>query len=173
MRLLLLVVTLCKFSNLFSQENIGLDKRNILFYVFDSTSTKNEIVAKTLGRISDTSLISGVKLIVEKNNGNSDTLKCDYSNNTISFRKIDTSKNDIVKISLSLKLNFSIYKKHFDEVLTFPYKYIIEQTNANSDISISLVRQRNNLFRISISKLDYPFIVSSSYLPSEIIGLYK
>ena len=58
-------------------------------------------------------------------------------------------------------------------MLSFPYKYILEQTNANSDISISLVRLRNNLFRISISKLDYPFIVSSQYLSSEVIGLYS
>lgn len=175
MKLFFLPFILCNFSYIYAQENTVKDKRRILFYVFESTSTstKKEIISKSLGRISDSSLIADVALIVERNNGNIDTVSCKYNNNIISFKKIDTSNSDIIKIFLSVKLSFSNYKNRFDERLTFPYKPILEQTNSNSDVSISFEHQRNNLYRISISKLDYPFIVSSQYLPSEIIGLYN
>lgn len=170
MKFLLILIMICNFSNIFSQENANFDKRNILFFVFDSTSTPNEMISKQLGRVTDSSMISDVKLIKEDINGNVDTIICYYKNNIIAFRQIDSSKNSIAKISLSLILKFSNYKGSNDEMVTFPFKYIFEQTNINSDISISLVRHRNNLFRLSISKLDYPFIVSSQYLLSEIIG---
>ena len=170
MKLLFLFIVLHSYSCSFGQEPYLIEKKRILFYSFDSTNSKTEIISKSLGRLSDSLLISDIKLITERSNGIIDTINCKYFNNSIFFTKIDTSQKDILKIFLSVKLNFSIYKKQFDERLTFPYKTIFEQTDKNSDISISFDRKRNNLFRISISKLDYPFIVSTQYLASEVIG---
>lgn len=170
MKLFFLFIILHNYSCSFAQETSLIDKRRILFYSFDSTDSKLEIISKSLGRLSDTLLISDIKLITERSNGIIDTINCKYSNNSIFFTKIDSSQKDILKIYLSIKLNFSIYKKQFDERLTFPYKTIFEQTDKNSDISISFDRKKNNLYRISISKLDYPFIVSTQYLASEVLG---
>ncbi len=156
-----------------AQENNNLDKREIFFYVFDSSVSNKEVVTKSLGRNSDSLLIKDISFLTEKQSGSTDTIICKYSNNTIFFTRIDTLQNKISQINLSVKFCLSIKNKHFIERLTFPYKPIFEQTNATSNISISFERKRNNLYRISISKLDYPFIVSTYYLPSEIIGLYQ
>lgn len=163
------MISLCSASR---AQNINFDKRQVLFYVFDTPTKSNKIVSKSLERNTDTLLIKDIILLLENENGSIDSVSCKFTNNTILFPKLDTL-NNILKISLSVNLYFSSSKNRFDERLTFPYKSVLEQTNSSSLVSISFERKRNNLFRISISKLDYPFLIVTYFLPSEILGIYK
>ena len=173
MKIFILFLVFFKFSYAFAQEGSAIEKRNILFYFFDTTNSKTEFTSKILGRKSDSLLISDVELLVENNNSVVDTIKCKYKNNTVFFNKITSPENNFIKILLSVRLKLSIYRKQYDERLTLNYTQFYKQTNESSDISISFIRERNNLFRISISKLDFPFIIASQYSLSEILGLYN
>jgi hypothetical protein len=154
------------------QESKNLDKRHILFYLFNNKTTQSERVSKTLGKSPDSLIMRNIELIFENNNGDNDTIKCNYKNNTILFSQMAESKDSITNIFLSVELNIKNKQRPFNERLTVPFKNFYMQTNDKSDISIVFDRKRNNLFLVTISKLDFPFISFTSMTTSEVIGLH-
>ena len=138
------------------------DKRVVYFYYFRPHISRVENLTKTLGRLSDSLVFSHIELITETPNNRVDTFRCVYTNNTIIYNEIDTITNRI----MHMRMSFTITLKNSNRqlTLTIPYKKIFDNTDENSDVSISVERKSRKLYYVNISKLDYPFIASSVYV---------
>lgn len=170
--LVIIFISCSCIGNMYAQ-SVTSDKRHIYFYYISNKLKKNIILKKQFNHLSDSSLISGIQMILNDSTNTFDTIPCKYTNNSITFPIIDSSFRNRGMIYLSFQLNMRKKKFTYNERLTIPFSFILNNSNNNSDITITFERIRNNMFHLSISKVDFPFIVSTLDIPSEIIGLYR
>jgi len=161
MKYILLILMLALVGQCYAQKSTT-DKRVIYFYYIKPHMSRVELLSKTLGRISDSLMFNDIELIIETKNKRVDTVQCVYTNNTIIYNKIDTTINKIKNIRMSFNIALKNNKKQLK--LTIPYKKIFDNTDENSDVSISVERKSRKLYYVVVSKLDYPFIASSIYV---------
>lgn len=157
-RCILLIIGVNWSFSLFSQ-GPDKDSRTVYFFLFKKDLSAGERVAKTLSKSSDTSLFSEIKLLVERAKGSVDTLNCAYTNNHIYFQKIDTLNEKVT----SIKIAFNITKTNrtHKSKLIIPFTNFFKNTDRESTMAVSVENKSGNQFHVTISKIDFPFIVIS------------
>lgn len=110
------------------------DNRKVLFYYSDSKTLHSDKISKKLARLSDSSMIKKVQLLIELTNFERDTIDCIYSNGKITYNTTDMPMDSISMLSLLIGLTSKPGRNTLNEILTIPFKKIYEETNNQSNI---------------------------------------